>query len=135
MKKTQLLNSQLSAIIAQMGHLDELTVGDAGLPIPIGPERIDLAITQGLPALLPSLAAIFSELRVESVIIAEECRAVSPGFCANLLALIAAQDNTIAVNYISHTEFKAQTRQSRAIVRTGECTPYANIILTSGVAF
>jgi len=135
LKKTPLLNSQLSAIIAQMGHMDELTVGDAGLPIPNGPERIDLAITRGLPALLPSLAAILTELQVESVIIAEECQAVSPDFLAQLLALIAAQDNSIAVIYMSHADFKAQTAHSRAIVRTGECTPYANIILKSGVAF
>ncbi|WP_320826189.1 D-ribose pyranase [Reinekea sp.] len=135
MKKTPLLNSQLSAIIAQMGHLDELTIGDAGLPIPNDPERIDLAITPGLPALLPSLAAILSELRVESVIIAKECQAVSPDFYAQLLALIGAQDNSIAVTYLSHTDFKAQTAHSRAVVRTGECTPYANIILKSGVAF
>lgn len=135
MKKTQLLNSQLSAIIAQMGHLDELTVGDAGLPIPMGPERIDLAVAPGLPALLPCLTAIFSELRVESVIIAQECQATSPAFYAELLVLIATQDHTIAVTYLSHSDFKAQTVRSRAVVRTGECTPYANIILKSGVAF
>jgi histidinol-phosphate aminotransferase len=30
-----------------MGHTDEITVCDAGLPIPAGPERIDLALMAG----------------------------------------------------------------------------------------
>ena len=45
MKRGKLLNAPLSALVAQMGHTDEITVCDAGLPIPAGPERIDLALT------------------------------------------------------------------------------------------
>ncbi|MEF1307007.1 RbsD/FucU domain-containing protein, partial [Vibrio owensii] len=39
------------------------------------------------------------------------------------------------INYVSHEDFKARTEQSRAVVRTGECTPYANVIFQAGVVF
>ena len=36
---------------------------------------------------------------------------------------------------VSHEEFKRRSATARAVVRTGECTPYANIMLIAGVAF
>ena len=44
MKKSALLNSELSYLIAKMGHTDTLKVGDCGLPIPQETQRIDLAL-------------------------------------------------------------------------------------------
>jgi D-ribose pyranase len=41
----------------------------------------------------------------------------------------------VPVDAVPHEEFKALTRDTRAVVRTGECTPYANAILRSGVIF
>ncbi|SUB14264.1 D-ribose pyranase [Pantoea agglomerans] len=49
MKKGRLLNAELSHVIARLGHTDTLTIADAGLPIPAGPQRIDLALTPGTP--------------------------------------------------------------------------------------
>lgn len=40
MKKTILLQSDLSYIIATLGHLDMLVIADAGLPIPAETVRI-----------------------------------------------------------------------------------------------
>ncbi|MNE48456.1 D-ribose pyranase [compost metagenome] len=37
--------------------------------------------------------------------------------------------------WLSHEQFKALSRQARAIVRTGECQPYCNIALIAGVTF
>lgn len=37
--------------------------------------------------------------------------------------------------WVKHEELKKITRESEAIVRTGECSPYANVILKSGVVF
>jgi D-ribose pyranase len=36
---------------------------------------------------------------------------------------------------VPHQSFKAQTHSARAVIRTGEFTPYANIILEAGVVF
>lgn len=132
MRKTMLLNSGVSSVISRMGHTDMLTVGDCGLPIPEGVERIDLALKLGVPAFLETLDTILSELCVERIILAEEIKTVSPQMHA---AILARFGEDVQVDYVPHAQFKQESAKSRAIVRTGECTSYANIILCSGVTF
>ncbi|MFC5708442.1 D-ribose pyranase [Aeromonas eucrenophila] len=139
MKRGVLLNAPLSAVLAQMGHTDEITVCDAGLPIPAGPERIDLALMAGTPGLSTVLTALLTDLVVEKVIMASELKTVSPLAHQALLDQIAEhardQGKPISIEYCSHEAFKSRTHQSKAVVRSGEVTPYANLILCAGVAF
>lgn len=131
MKKSTLLNSAVSSAIARMGHTDALVIGDCGLPIRGAAERIDLALVKGVPGFLETLDAVLSELCVERAILAEELRSVSPVMHREILRRLA----DVEVSYIPHEDFKRETEQARAVVRTGECTSYANIILISGVTF
>ena len=131
MKHGLLLHAELSQVVAAMGHGDMLVLGDAGLPIPGGPTRIDLAVSPGTPGMAEVLRAVLSELAVESSIIASEALAASggelPPWCAGQLR--------IPPHTVSHEAFKQLCKTARAIVRTGECTPYANVILVAGVTF
>lgn len=77
------------------------------------------------------MRAVLSELRIESAIVAEEMSQRSPETEKALRTILG--DATIQV--IPHDSFKARTRQSVAVVRTGEFTPYANVILVAGVVF
>jgi D-ribose pyranase len=131
MKKTGLLNQPLSAVIAGLGHLDMLVIADAGLPIPQQTHRIDLAASAGLPPFLDVLRAVLGEMQVQSAIIAEEMNTRSPEMENALLKLLG----NIPVERIAHDGFKLRTKDARAIARTGEFTPYANVILVSGVIF
>ncbi len=131
MKRSPLLHAELSQVIAALGHGDMLVIGDAGLPIPDGPRRIDLAVARGVPRLDAVLEAVLSEMQVEAVVIADE--ALQGG--ANALPGWYPQSLGIAPQTVSHEEFKRRSAKARAIVRTGECTPYANIMLVAGVSF
>jgi D-ribose pyranase len=131
MKKTGLLNQPLSAVIAGMGHTDSLVIADAGLPIPPFVERIDLAVTGGVPAFMDVLPAVLREMQVERAVMAEEIKDRSPILHAQIIALLGE----LPVSYVAHEAFKAQTQDAVAVARTGEFTPYANIILFSGVVF
>jgi D-ribose pyranase len=131
MKKTTLLNSALSEVIAKLGHGDMLVIGDAGLPIPDGPQRIDLAVCRGVPDFNAVLAAVLSEMQVESAVVATELGQANPILRAMLVPQLAGAE----ISEIDHEAFKVLTGKARAIIRTGECTPYANIILRSGVVF
>jgi D-ribose pyranase len=131
MKKTALLNSNLSSIIGKMGHTDEITVADCGLPVPFDEQRVDLAVTRGVPGFFQVLEAILLELQVEAAVIASEMKENSPETYKKLKELLPE----IEWIEIPHSEFKDRTKNSKCVVRTGECTPYANIILISGVAF
>ncbi|MDW6005469.1 D-ribose pyranase [Vibrio mangrovi] len=139
MKKNQLLNSELSYLVATLGHTDEITVCDAGLPIPETTQRIDLALTHGVPGFIETTRTLLAEMQIEGVIIAEEFREVSPILHAALLDLLESEEQqsgkTVSRTYVSHEEFKVRSGESRAIVRTGECTPYANVIFQAGVVF
>lgn len=42
MKKTKVINSDMSRVIAQMGHFDKLAIGDAGMPVPAGTQILCL---------------------------------------------------------------------------------------------
>ena len=135
MKKSRLLNSELSYEISKLGHTDHICLCDAGLPIPDSTKRIDLAIEKNVPTFLGTLDVILSEMQVEEVVIATELEKVSPDFYIKLMTLLEESCGKIEIKKISHEEFKVATRESKAVVRTGECTPYANIILKSGVTF
>jgi len=131
LKKIGILNQAISEVIAGMGHKDTLVIADAGLPIPPGVRRIDLALTEGIPGFGETVEAVHRELEIESIIVAEEIEAVSPSTYGALLALVGSVD----VESVSHERFKALTQEASAVIRTGEFTSYANVILVAGVVF
>ncbi|OOF71123.1 D-ribose pyranase [Rodentibacter caecimuris] len=139
MKKTTLLNASLSEVIAKMGHTDALVICDAGLPIALEQHTIDLALTKGIPDFISTLKTILSELFIEKILLAEEIKSFNPQIEVELLKLIEQtallQGKLISVEYVQHAQFKQECRQAKAVVRTGECSPYANVILYSGVSF
>lgn len=139
MKKGTLLNSEISSLVSRLGHTDSVVVGDAGLPIPAGPQRIDLALTQGIPSFMQVVKSVTEEMQVESAIIAEEIKTHNPQLHSELLALLDLlqqhQGNTLSIQYVTHEQFKQQTQRSQAVIRSGECSPFANIILCAGVTF
>ena len=139
MKKGKLLNSSISSVISKLGHTDMITVCDSGLPIPNGVERIDLALTLGIPSFIETLEIVLAEQFVEVITIAKEFKENNLKVYNEMIEIIKKvekeQGNIIKIIEVSHEEFKVLTNDSKAIVRTGEITPYSNIILHSGVVF
>jgi len=131
MKKQGVLHAGLSEMIASMGHGDLLVIGDAGLPVPPGVPCIDLAVCCGLPPMLEVTRAVAGELQVEEIVVADELLARDDTLPASLRDLFPEA----RFRHISHRELKRLSEQARAVVRTGECTPYHNVVLASGVTF
>lgn len=135
MKKSRLLNSELSYEIAKIGHTAHITLCDAGLPIPQNVKRIDLAIEAGLPGFINVLDPVLSEMQVEEIILAEEIKEKNMPMYEAIMKSFKEAGMNPKVIFVPHEEFKKITHNSEAIVRTGECSPYANVILKSGVVF
>lgn len=131
MKKSGILNAQLIGLIAALGHKDTFMVGDAGMPIPKGVPIVDLALCGGVPTFRQTMDAILAETEIEGYTIAEEIDAKNPG----LLAYIHEKLPEAEEEKIPHVELKKMSAECRFAVRTGEFTPYPNIILRAGVAF
>lgn len=133
MKRNGILNSDVSRVLSYMGHTDRLAIGDCGLPIPDGTERIDLALAFGEPPFLRVLELVLQDMKVEKIVLAQEIIDQNPDMLAKVRALF--DDQAVEIAFVPHTEFKKQTADCKAVIRTGETTPYANIILQSGCIF
>lgn len=134
MRKTNLLNTQLSTAISEMGHTQWLTIGDAGLPILNDGRKIDLSVIRGLPSFIDVLAATLSEMKVQAIYLAEEIKSENP---EQLTAIEVLLEPNVDIIWVTHDELKAMSRDENniATVRTGEVTPYSNIVLESNVDF
>lgn len=131
MKKDRILNAQLIAEIAAMGHTEYLVIADAGLPIPKGVNVIDLSVVRGVPAFYQVLAAVDEELVSEAYIVAQEMS----GRNADLYKATRRKLHGREESQVPHEKFKQLTQQAKVVVRTGETTPFANVILIAGVNF
>ena len=131
MKKDGIVNQELLKVMGSLGHTDRIVVCDVGLPIDKNVERIDLSVTKGVVKFMDVLKPLLNELVVEKIILAREIVTKSPAMHQEIVALAKG----IPLELVSHEEFKKLTQKTKAVIRTGECTPYANVILQSGVNF
>ena len=133
MKRAGILNSDISRVLSYMGHTDRICIGDCGLPIPDEVERIDLALVFGEPTFMRTLEIVVGDMKVEKIVLAEEIKTQNPTVLQQIEELFAGQN--VEVEFVSHVELKEKTKDCKAVIRTGEITPYANIILQSGCIF
>ncbi|HEY4293218.1 D-ribose pyranase [Luteibacter sp.] len=132
MRRSGLLHAELNRIIAAMGHTDTLVIGDAGLPVPPGVPCVDLAVLPGTPSFAAVFEAVYTELAVESVTMASEIHERNHAM-AELSARLRKEG--VGVDEVSHDELKRLSARAVAVVRSGETSPYANVILHAGVTF
>ena len=127
MKRLGILNSDIARVLAYMGHTDTLAIGDCGLPVPDTTERIDLALEFGKPSFMDVLKPVSKDMKIEKIVLAQ---------IEQLFKEIEQETGEKAeVEFVSHTELKKRTGSCKAVIRSGETTPYANIILQSGCIF
>ncbi len=129
MKRGGIINAQLAGALARLGHTDELVVCDAGLPIPDGPEVVDLAFRFGVPSFETVLDGLFEELVIEGAVVAEEAANEN----AEVFALF--ESRLPGFEMVAHEELKRRVSGARLVVRTGEATPFSNVVLRCGVPF
>jgi D-ribose pyranase len=128
MKKTGIINAPISSVIAHLEHTDMLTVADAGLPVPSTTKRIDLALKPGVPGFLETLEVVLTEMHVELAYVSVDVLTQSPHIYEGIKNLLG----DVPIETLSHAEFKKLTGATKAIIRTGEFTPFANVILVAG---
>ena len=129
MKRHGILNSHISKVLTDLGHTDMIVIADCGLPIPAGVERIDLALELGTPSFADVVRIVADDMAMEQVTLASEIKEANP------IALAAVTKLDVPQDFVSHEAFKELTKQAKVIIRTGEATPYANVILHAGVIF
>lgn len=131
MKKHGILNSHIASVLAELGHTDTIVIADCGLPIPSGVKRIDLSLKLGVPSFLETVTTIIRDMEVEAATLATEIQEKNPSINQSIESLLAGKE----LSYVTHEQFKELTKHAKVVIRTGEATPYANIILQAGVIF
>lgn len=131
MKNKGLLNAEIIREIAALGHTEYLCIADCGLPIPKETKVIDISVVPGVPGFLQVLDAVRDELVIESVVLAQEMDEVNP----QLLEKIRDCVGDIPEEKVPHEEFKKRTAKAKCVIRTGETSSYANVLLVGGVNF
>ena len=134
MKKLGVLNSDIASVLADMGHTDKIAIGDCGLPIPDETLKIDVSIKLGTPSFIVVLEELLKDMKVEKVILAEEIKTMNQALY-HRIEILLSDNNITDVVFVSHENLKENLKETKAVIRTGEATPYANIILQSGVIF
>lgn len=130
MKKHGILNSEIAKVLADLGHTDFIVIGDAGLPIPNGVKKIDLALKPGTPSFQEVTEIVSYDMHIEKVYLASEIKE------QNISQYEFLKNHfTQDIEFVSHEEFKKMTASAKVIIRTGETTPYSNCILQAGVFF
>ena len=124
MRKSGLLNPALAGAVARLGHTDTFVIADCGLPIPHDVPVIDLTLTFGIPTFADTLAALLDEVVVEAATIADS----TPTEVRSLLPAVPLTE-------VSHDALKREVARASVVVRTGSTTPFATVILRSGVPF
>lgn len=132
MKRDRILNPQIVQEIAALGHTEYLCIADCGLPVPKGVKVVDVSVIAGIPRFLEVLEGVAGELVVESMIVASEIGEKNPALLQNIKDVF---DGNAPVKMIPHEEFKQYTQRAKCIIRTGETSPFANVILIGGVNF
>ncbi len=132
MQKIGILNSSIAKVLADLGHTDTIVIGDCGLPVPAGVPKIDLALKLGTPSFMEVVSEVAKYMEIEKVEVAAEIQEKNTGVYKALKELFPQQEWIIDEN---HEAFKAATAKAKVVIRTGEITPYANIILHSNVIF
>ncbi|WP_113930608.1 D-ribose pyranase [Bacillus sp. P14.5] len=129
MMKNAPLNSEIAKVLADLGHTDTIVIADCGLPVPDGVRKIDLAVKLGTPGFKEVMEVVEHCMEVERVTVAAE-------MATHNTELLQGITGTYGdIHTISHEAFKTLTKEAKAVIRTGEATPYANIILHAGVIF
>ena len=125
LKKTKILNPALLQALAGLGQNDYLVIANAAFPVDAGIPVIDLSLIEGLPTLEQVLDVVASELELDSAITPSEL----PGADAACDAAVAAALDSKKRKEVMYEQVKVLAKHARAVVRTGDCRPYASIIL------
>ena len=132
MQKGGMLNSSIAKVLADLGHTDTIVIGDCGLPVPAGVQKIDLALKPGTPSFLEVVEEVAKNMVIEKVEIAGEMEGKNPAVYGAMKKLFTEEEWIIDTD---HEAFKEATKKAKCIIRTGEITPFANVILHSNVFF
>jgi D-ribose pyranase len=128
LQKTGILNPAINSLLARVRHTNTLVIADRGFPFWPQLEIIDIALIDDLPKVLDVLNALRSNYHFGNAFMAEE---FMPANSRRTRTAFAEALSGIPLTLEPHIEFKKRVPGAIGLIRTGDTTQYANIILES----
>jgi len=128
MLKSGVLNPAINSLLSRVRHTNTLVIADRGFPYWPEIETIDISLIDDVPRVLEVLSAIRSNFIAGRAFMAEEFQLNnSPEV---VLAFQRGLDG-VPVLFEPHIDLKKRVPRAVGLIRTGDTTQYANIILES----
>ena len=128
MLRSGILNPAINSLLSRVRHTNTLVIADRGFPYWPHIETVDISLVDDIPRVLDVLAAMKLNFSIGRVFAAQEFLAKNSPETAGALedALLG-----IPITFESHVEFKKRVPHAIGLIRTGDTTQYANLILES----
>jgi len=128
MLKGGILNPAINSLLSRVRHTNTLVIADRGFPFWPHIETVDISLVDDIPRVLEVLQAIKANFSIGRVFAAQEFLAVNTPQTASALddALLG-----IPITFEPHVELKKRVPHAIGLIRTGDTTQYANLILES----
>jgi D-ribose pyranase len=128
MLKTGLLNPKINSLLSRVRHTNTLVISDRGFPFWPMIETVDISVVDDLPTVLQLILAIRPNFQIGKAWMAEE---FLKNNSAKTRAAFAKSLLGVELKHEPHIEFKKRIPHAIGLIRTGDTTQYANIVLES----
>ncbi len=132
-----IISPELLKILDEMGHGDEIVIGDGNFPAASNAKRLVRLDGHGVPEILEAILKLVPlDPYVDSPVMLMQ---VTPGDDTDPIIwkdyerIVKEQSGDFKMSEIERFAFYERARNAYAIVATGETALYANIILKKGV--
>lgn len=128
MLQTGILNPHVLDLIARIRHTNTLVIADWAFPYWPEIETVDLSLTKGIPTILDVLDLLTPVFKIGRIWQAQEFVATNT---PENIARFAKSFGSIPLKREAHVDFKHRVPHAIGLIRTGDATPYGNIIIES----
>jgi D-ribose pyranase len=124
-----ILNPQINSLLARVRHTNMLVIADRGYPFWPTIETVDISLIDDIPTVLQVFRAVRANFEIDKIFMAEEFKKNnSPETCKAFEQAAAP----ILIQYESHEDLKKYVPRAIGLIRTGDTTQYANMVMVSG---
>lgn len=128
MLKTGILNPAILSLLARVRHTNALVISDRGFPFWPEIETVDISLADDIPTVLQVLDAVKKGCIFGQAYMAREF--LDSNTAETRDAFASALDG-IPLTHEAHVDFKKRVPHAIGLIRTGDTTQYANLILIS----
>jgi D-ribose pyranase len=129
MIKTGILNPAINSLLSRVRHTNMVVIADRGFPFWPQIETVDISLVDDVPTVLQVIAALRMNHNFTQAYMAQEFQKNNFKTLQEKFTKVLRR---VPTKFEPHIEFKKRVPGAIGLIRTGDMTPYANVILISG---